>query len=110
MNALKVKTAPDEPEENAAKTETETETGTGSEGGARADNYSPFFITHEDLRNGTEISAEEWCRLYSADIDYNFRILMKTTKKHFPSKKINIVKAYKNFKNLCYESSSINDA
>ena len=75
----------------------------------RPDNYSNYFITNEDTRYGAPMDEGEWCKEYSGDIDNHFRTLIKTTKKYFPSKKLNIVTAYKNFKNLCYESSSIED-
>ena len=76
---------------------------------SRPDNYSNYFITNEDIRYGAPMDQAEWCKEYSGDIDNHFRTLINTTKKYFPSKKLNIVKAYKNFKNLCYESSSIDD-
>ena len=76
---------------------------------SRPDNYSNYFITNEDTRYGAPMDEGEWCKEYSGDIDNHFRTLVKTTKKYFPSKKLNIVTAYKNFKNLCYESSSIED-
>jgi hypothetical protein len=68
-----------------------------------------MFVTHEDTGLGVPMNKEKWCQEYSTDIDCHFRTLIKMIKKHFPKNKINIVQVYKNFKNLCYESSSIKD-
>jgi hypothetical protein len=76
---------------------------------SRQECYRNRFITHEDTGFGPPMEQKKWCKEYSAEIDFHFRTLIKSIKKHFPKKKINIVKAYKNFKNLCYESSSIKD-
>jgi len=113
MNALKSKKNTSDEEKTPGRPEAEAdgkrEELEVSEIPIRPDNYSNYFITNEDTRYGAPMDEGEWCKEYSGDIDNHFRTLIKTTKKYFPSKKLNIVIAYKNFKNLCYESSSIED-
>ena len=84
-------------------------TNTDSDSEPKRECYRSMFITHEDTGLGIPMNKEKWCQEYSTDIDCHFRTLIKMIKKHFPKNKINIVQVYKNFKNLCYESSSIKD-